>query len=72
MALLAVTKLPWNTNFVLIDLCQLCFERSALAAVDLGSGSDTNERHHEKTCLWGLQPGMTQTGLLARVLKFRI
>ena len=24
-----------------------------------------NEHHYEKTCLWGLQPGKTKTGLLS-------
>ena len=30
------------------------------------------EPHHEKTCIMGFQPGLTQTGLQARGLKFLI
>ena len=32
----------------------------------------TDEPRHKKTCLRGFQPGKTETGLLARVLKFWI
>ena len=33
--------------------------------VIIGTSSVSNEPRHEKTCLRGLQPGMTQTGLLS-------
>ena len=38
---------------------------SELASKKHETVDDSNEPHHEKTCIRGLRPGKTQTGLLS-------